>query len=316
MNRHLACVIAGLLAGPASAQIDVGPVLPADCVQGRIFVLTTGTRGENIYVCLGREWVKQAATGGGTGDVTGPSSSVDSELALFSGTTGKTIKRATTTGIPKLTTGVIGAAVAGTDYLAPPSGTALLKANSGGALANAIAGTDYSPPLSTTVPSLSVNATTGAISPAAGYVHDIRTVTVNVSSAEILAISTTPKEIIAAPGANKQIVPLHILIEYDYGTATYSAASFLALFFGSSASGHTAVATNCVGAGQSLITRTSDAACQWGGIFGAGNGAYSDLKSTINLTNKALTLSSSSNPTSGDGTLRITVTYRVIDTAL
>lgn len=38
------------------------------------------------------------------------------------------------------------AAAAGTDYLAPPSGTALLKANSGGALANAVAGTDYASP--------------------------------------------------------------------------------------------------------------------------------------------------------------------------
>jgi hypothetical protein len=38
------------------------------------------------------------------------------------------------------------AAVAGTDYIAPPSGTALLKANSGGALANATAGTDYVTP--------------------------------------------------------------------------------------------------------------------------------------------------------------------------
>ena len=38
------------------------------------------------------------------------------------------------------------AAAAGTDYLAPPSGTAILKANSGGALANATAGTDYVAP--------------------------------------------------------------------------------------------------------------------------------------------------------------------------
>jgi hypothetical protein len=40
----------------------------------------------------------------------------------------------------------IAVATAGTDYLAPPSGTALLKANSGGALANATAGTDYVTP--------------------------------------------------------------------------------------------------------------------------------------------------------------------------
>ena len=44
------------------------------------------------------------------------------------------------------------AATAGTDYLAPPSGTALLKANSGGALANATAGTDYlAPPSGTAI---------------------------------------------------------------------------------------------------------------------------------------------------------------------
>jgi len=42
-------------------------------------------------------------------------------------------------------TGLTGA-TAGTDYLAPPSGTAILKANSGGALANASAGTDYVAP--------------------------------------------------------------------------------------------------------------------------------------------------------------------------
>jgi hypothetical protein len=54
-----------------------------------------------------------------TGDVLGQSSSVDSEIALFSGTGGKTIKRATTTGLLKGTSGVISAATAGTDYLAP-----------------------------------------------------------------------------------------------------------------------------------------------------------------------------------------------------
>lgn len=65
-----------------------------------------------------------------------------------------TVANATTTPAITLTTSITGvlkgngtaisAATAGTDYLAPPSGTALLKANSGGALANATAGTDYS----------------------------------------------------------------------------------------------------------------------------------------------------------------------------
>lgn len=55
----------------------------------------------------------------GAGDVNGPALSVDSEIALFSSTTGKVIKRATTTGILKGTSGVLSAATAGTDYVAP-----------------------------------------------------------------------------------------------------------------------------------------------------------------------------------------------------
>ena len=55
----------------------------------------------------------------GTGDVVGPASSVDSELALFNSTTGKLIKRASLTGLVKATSGVASAATAGTDYVAP-----------------------------------------------------------------------------------------------------------------------------------------------------------------------------------------------------
>ena len=53
------------------------------------------------------------------------------------------------TGVIKGNGTALSAATAGTDYLAPPSGTALLKANSGGALANAVAGTDYVTPTGT-----------------------------------------------------------------------------------------------------------------------------------------------------------------------
>lgn len=64
-------------------------------------------------------------------------------LTVSNGGTGTT----TLTGIVKGSgTSAFTAATAGTDYLAPPSGTAILKANSGGALANATAGTDYVAP--------------------------------------------------------------------------------------------------------------------------------------------------------------------------
>jgi hypothetical protein len=54
------------------------------------------------------------------------------------------------TGVLKGNGTAISAATAGTDYLVPPSGTALLKANSSGALANAVSGTDYLAPPSGT----------------------------------------------------------------------------------------------------------------------------------------------------------------------
>lgn len=54
----------------------------------------------------------KGADGLGTGDVVGPSSSVDNEIALFDSTTGKLIKRANQTGVLKATSGVIGTASA------------------------------------------------------------------------------------------------------------------------------------------------------------------------------------------------------------
>lgn len=71
------------------------------------------------------------------------STGVTGTLPVANGGTGAT----TLTGIVKGSgTSAFTAAAAGTDYLAPPSGTAILKANSGGALANATAGTDYVAP--------------------------------------------------------------------------------------------------------------------------------------------------------------------------
>lgn len=86
-------------------------------------------------------WLVLAAKGDtGSGDVTGPSSSVDNEIALFDSTTGKIIKRASTTGILKGTSGVLSAATAGTDYVAPGGA---LGTPSSGTLSNCtVDGTD------------------------------------------------------------------------------------------------------------------------------------------------------------------------------
>lgn len=79
----------------------------------------------------------------GAGDVVGPAASVNGEIALFDSTTGKLLKRATSTGILKASSGVIGTATSGTDYAPATSGTSILKANGSGGFSAAVAGTDY-----------------------------------------------------------------------------------------------------------------------------------------------------------------------------
>lgn len=56
---------------------------------------------------------------GGGGDVFGPAASVDSEIAIFSGTSGKTLKRATGTGIATVTAGVLSVAATVTSAQMP-----------------------------------------------------------------------------------------------------------------------------------------------------------------------------------------------------
>lgn len=67
-------------------------------------IVTTPAAGEGL-VYDGAEWIN-----GPVGDVDGQSASVDSEIALFSGTGGKTIKRATGTGFVRVAAGVYTAA--------------------------------------------------------------------------------------------------------------------------------------------------------------------------------------------------------------
>lgn len=62
--------------------------------------------------------------------VSNASSSVAGEVALFNGTDGKTIKRATVSGLAKLASGVLSAATAGTDYY-NPGGTDVAVADGG-----------------------------------------------------------------------------------------------------------------------------------------------------------------------------------------
>lgn len=59
--------------------------------------------------------VQDGISGAGTGDVVGPATAIDGEIALFNGATGELIKSATTTGLLKAASGVLGSVVSGKD---------------------------------------------------------------------------------------------------------------------------------------------------------------------------------------------------------
>jgi hypothetical protein len=101
----------------AGTDITSGTVDPARLGSGSS-ITTKYLRGDSTW---------QTIAGGG--DVTGPASSVDSEIALFDSTTGKLLKRASTTGLLKATSGVLSAATALTDYTPAPTLVAKLASD-------------------------------------------------------------------------------------------------------------------------------------------------------------------------------------------
>lgn len=99
-------------------------------------LLTQSTFAANSFISRGAS--------SGSGDTsTNTATSVVGEIALFADTTGKVLKRATGSGLAKITSGVLSAAAAGTDYVAATSGSAIQKADGAGGLTAASAGTDY-----------------------------------------------------------------------------------------------------------------------------------------------------------------------------
>jgi hypothetical protein len=142
--------------------------------------------------------------GGGSGTVTSVS------VASANGLSG-TVANATTT--PALTLGTsitgvlkgngsaISAATANTDYLTPPSGSALLKAGGGGALANAAAGTDYQAPIS-----LTTTGTSGAAT-FASNVLNIPNYAAGAGSGTVTSVSVVGANGFAGTVANPSTAP-------------------------------------------------------------------------------------------------------------
>lgn len=120
--------------------------------------------------------------------------------------------------------------------------------------------------------------------------------TISVSSAEILALNTTPKELIAAQGSGKLLFIQNMLIDYTYAAAAYATNTTLRF----------TLSSNVLDA-PNVINQTSDRV-RGTSLVAPPLGAKADF------TNQPFNLTvASGNPTAGSGTLDITIYYTVED---
>jgi hypothetical protein len=122
--------------------------------------------------------------------------------------------------------------------------------------------------------------------------------TTSLSSAQILALNSTPVQLVAAPGSGKIVVPLEVILNYTHVSTNYNGGS-LQIYESVGAplrSGNT-----IINAAVSSILDFYD------------NGAANGTGIKPYIANTALMLTNaSSNPTLGDGTLKVTVLYKIV----
>lgn len=127
--------------------------------------------------------------------------------------------------------------------------------------------------------------------------------TVTFSSSDILNLFTTPKTLVAAPGAGKIIVPDLIVFSLTYGTTTYAGGGVVRVQYAGTT-------TQLLGTTNVASTITSASS-----IVSAGN--FTPIStSTVALTpgiNDALELQNASAAfTTGNSTMKVYIQYRIL----
>jgi len=125
-------------------------------------------------------------------------------------------------------------------------------------------------------------------------------VTVTLTAAQIASIHTTPIQIVPPPGVGYFVQVQQAVFKYNFGTVQYS-------------NGGPGAWTLTYNKG-SKPTSVSVAASTWmtgaqNGIAVAVNTGIDDANYAADLDNAALVISSTNNPSGGDGTISVTVWY-------
>ena len=139
---------------------------------------------------------------------------------------------------------------------------------------------------------------------------DATTVEVNISSAQILAMGSTPIELLPVAGAGNYYDIDKVRIEYNGGAAAYANITEQVIVIGSS---------NLYGTvgwlESSFLTSTTDAAASFSRagieVYVAGLNSAVAIPLVEMNENIIMTTYDSSNPTLGNGTMRAIITYTV-----
>ena len=131
-------------------------------------------------------------------------------------------------------------------------------------------------------------------------VGTVQYATRTLTSAEILALGTTPITLIAAPGAGKAIWVKNVYSRINYNTTTYSDNILYLNING---------ATDNVGELNAFLKSTITKFSKFN-IF---SDFLPSATSTGFLENSALKISSNTNPTTGNSTIDVLVEYQILD---
>ena len=137
----------------------------------------------------------------------------------------------------------------------------------------------------------------------------LQTVTVTLTSAQLLALSTTPIQIVAAPGAGKYIFPVSYALEYIFGTHAYSTpAKTNNAFFGYTGNAINSINSPMALTGWGTFIENTFSCLMFGVVGNAANVGIT----LSQIVNQGIEFGVPNALTLGNGTMKVTLTYMVL----
>jgi hypothetical protein len=128
---------------------------------------------------------------------------------------------------------------------------------------------------------------------------EVRDTVISLSSADILALSGTPKTVVPAPGSGKLLQVLAATVKYTFGTAAYVSG--------------TSLRVGTVLGQDAYICKVLDATVNSIRTFQPYDHSASPSGYTGSTENTAITIDSNTTATTGDGTAKVWVRYQIIE---